>query len=261
MSSRREVLVRRRFIIAALLLAGLAMVVGPAATANTVNAQVGPTRVAICHPSGPGEARPSVARFNLDGSWSGLFMQPPFNPYPIAVEFQNSCGPPGSVIASVDYPSVPCSGTWTLESAVGTRLVVLERIVTGTRCISDCRWGLTYDPVKDKINLVGLPSALCTDGGDPTTFSAVLSRTPDLVRRAPNHSGLGSYGSGGSAPGEAQNSIQATSIGTDVNPINGPGTRAGGRTTSFLISRPTPTSTTSPESPHLPDFATTSRST
>ncbi len=111
--------------------------------------------------------------YDLDGTWSGLFSQPPLQPYPIVVEFRDTCSPPGSVVASVGYPTFACSGTWTLESAASTTFVVEERL-PGSVCIQDCRYALTFDAVAGNINLVGLVSCPF----NPTTWTAVLTRTP-----------------------------------------------------------------------------------
>jgi hypothetical protein len=170
-----------------------AVVVASGFLGTTVTTQGRPSDVAICHvpPGNPGNVHPitvgleAAARHlslhddfdNLDGSWSGPFVQGTVDSYLIDVEFVNTCSTPGSVIASVDYPAFPdCSGTWTLESADSTRLVVVEAI--GSGCISGCRYSLEFHPGAGTINLLGEPSAACVGGGDPTTWSAVLSRTP-----------------------------------------------------------------------------------
>ena len=155
----------------------------------TAPAQGASDNVAICHvpPANPSNVHSiavgaaSVAKhlrehgdfYDLEGTWSGPFSQPPFQPYPIVVEFRDTCSPPGSVIASVGYPTFACSGTWTLESAAGTTFVV-EESLTAFLGIPNCRYALTFDPVAGQINLVGLVSCPF----NPETWTAVLTRTP-----------------------------------------------------------------------------------
>jgi len=73
------------------------------------------------------------ASCEISGDWSGDYFQPGFSPYPIALT-NLVCGTPGSVIADVEYASLGCSGTWTLNSIVGSTLLITET-VSGGSCV------------------------------------------------------------------------------------------------------------------------------
>jgi uncharacterized protein YjbI with pentapeptide repeats len=73
------------------------------------------------------------ASCEIAGDWSGTYFQPGFSPYPMLLT-NIECGTPGSVIANVAYPSLGCSGTWTLDAIVGSSLLVTET-VSGGSCV------------------------------------------------------------------------------------------------------------------------------
>ena len=69
----------------------------------------------------------------IAGDWSGTYLQPGFSPFPMTLT-NLECGTPGSVIANVEYSSLGCSGTWTLDAIVGSSLLVTET-VSGGSCV------------------------------------------------------------------------------------------------------------------------------
>lgn len=73
------------------------------------------------------------ASCEVAGDWSGNYFQPGFSPFPMLLT-NVSCGTPGSVIANVEYTSLGCSGTWTLNEIVGSSWLVTE-VVSGGACV------------------------------------------------------------------------------------------------------------------------------
>jgi uncharacterized protein YjbI with pentapeptide repeats len=79
---------------------------------------------------------------NIAGDWSGPYIQGAFT-YPVVVT-NLTCGTPGNVIAEVEYPTLQCSGTWTLNSISGNTRFITET-VTGAACVPVVAHELTLD--------------------------------------------------------------------------------------------------------------------
>jgi hypothetical protein len=115
--------------------------------------------------------------YDLTGSWSGPFDQVIFPLYEIQVEITegvSTCGATGLIGTSL-YPEFSCGGNWYIESAAGNDFTVVETDIFGD-CIDSCRYDLTYDPGTDTLSLVGSSAPNCVGGGDPSGWSASLTR-------------------------------------------------------------------------------------
>ncbi len=83
-----------------------------------------------------------VARCDIAGDWSGTYVQGSFE-YPIVVT-NFTCPTPGSVTADGEYPTLECSGDWTLDAIVGDTLFVTENVI-GSACVPVVAHELTLD--------------------------------------------------------------------------------------------------------------------
>lgn len=103
---------------------------------------------------------PSAKAFTYEGQWSGLLRQGGSQEYTVKVNYTG--GKVGERVATVDYPSLGCSGHWILteESAGGVQ--VREEITKNSTCITEVGIRLTrsgndqlFYEITDPVTVVG----------------------------------------------------------------------------------------------------------
>ncbi|GGQ47976.1 serine/threonine protein kinase [Streptomyces asoensis] len=111
--------------------------------------------------SSPAHTKSPLAKaFTYEGPWSGLLRQDGSQEYTVKVDYTG--GKVGERVATVDYPSLGCSGHWILteESAGGVR--VREEITKNSTCITEVGIRLTrsgsdqlFYEITDPVTVVG----------------------------------------------------------------------------------------------------------
>jgi eukaryotic-like serine/threonine-protein kinase len=73
---------------------------------------------------------PTLAAFRYTGTWQGT-LESAGHGVPVVISYRD--GKVGHTVATVDYPSIPCTGHWLLTAQTRLGLVVQERIDTGKK--------------------------------------------------------------------------------------------------------------------------------
>ncbi|WP_264934491.1 serine/threonine-protein kinase [Streptomyces sp. A012304] len=100
-----------------------------------------PTASAIADGSGS-----TTSSFRYEGTWRGTVTQGESNTYPVKAVYKG--GKVGEAVATVDYPTLDCGGTWVLVSQTDERTEVEERITKGTLNCAD-EVAITLTPSTD----------------------------------------------------------------------------------------------------------------
>ncbi|MEV6178283.1 protein kinase [Streptomyces sp. NPDC052015] len=125
-----------------------ALVVGGLVAVNLVNdgssssgGKDSPTASGIADGSGS-----APSSFRYEGTWRGTVTQGASNTYPVKAVYKG--GKVGETVATVDYPTLDCGGTWVLVSQTDQGAEVEERITKGTLNCAD-EVAITLTPSTD----------------------------------------------------------------------------------------------------------------
>lgn len=78
-------------------------------------------------------SEPAQSAFRYEGTWRGTVTQGDSQTYPVKVDYEG--GIIGETVATVEYPTLECSGKWVLISQTDQQLEVEEQISEGGRCV------------------------------------------------------------------------------------------------------------------------------
>ncbi|MFF3328361.1 cutinase family protein [Streptomyces sp. NPDC002888] len=79
--------------------------------------------------------------FRYEGTWRGTVKQGESKTYPVKVNYKG--GAIGETVATVEYPTLKCSGNWVLTSHTGQGITVKEQITEGKTNCADVTVTLT----------------------------------------------------------------------------------------------------------------------
>lgn len=107
---------------------------------------------------------PAAKSFTYEGGWSGLLRQDGSQEYTVKVNYTG--GKVGEQVATVDSPSLGCSGHWILTEESPGGLQVREEITKNSTCITEVEIRLTRSG----------SNRLCYEITDPATVVGSLNR-------------------------------------------------------------------------------------
>jgi len=109
----------------------------PPAILSPIGAGVGSLAGPSTGSVSPTPSGPATASGDFVGQWKGTVQQSGSRPYTIELSVRGM--QVGSVVGTVAYPELSCVGTWTLESQQASEATFVEKITSGSRCISGIR--------------------------------------------------------------------------------------------------------------------------
>jgi serine/threonine protein kinase len=128
-------------LVAALLLVGVVAMRLVSDGSSSTGDKDSPTASATTDGSGS-----APSSFRYEGTWRGTVKQGESNTYPVKADYKG--GKVGETVATVEYPTLECGGTWVLVSQTDQATEVEEQITDGTLNCAD-EVSITLKPSAD----------------------------------------------------------------------------------------------------------------